>query len=628
MYTASLELFDQNPFQPETRHSDPNHVTYSTFITEELAPSILAHRPSRPSTLGLLQLPAARLIDQEGRFLAGLPDGWPEGGNLTSFIRRHTLRLQLAYGDGRHKAFDYLSGSDLAYGSLPFELVFFNDEEMSTSIWTENNERTPLTPMERHWLVKKMMTVFNLTQTQIAEKLKISEPTVSNILRLGQLPEDVQDRVHKGELSERAALPLITYFNLPETVRHAASRKFYIPDPVKYAKEGKASDEIRQAVNSVVQNMATSLKDIPLAQAFEGEAIITPTCRACANLLTYNQQPYCGEQTRHCYAAKNTILEAQRREQASAESGLAFKGDARITTTFSFGDVPVLPFARERHCEHLRLHQPGHSVSTSEALDPQRFPGIRLVCCNPNGVCACAQAMQATKQAYDEAYTPSPEFLARQKAEQEEAARRTALVEHFRNTLSLPTQRDFLNLLTANDVLAWRVLLNEVTNKEWREIEPLTQEQCLLALADHLIDPSNWAIIRDTDDTVARLNRTRTRLGLDPLELPEPENATPAEKLLRQLERIEGWWENAEEYPPDYEAVEGNIANLDKLHTAVLRTEIEDPEPRGDLIARIVNLRDGLQAWLDEADANQDPDEDEEPDETLHQYYVGVSDPA
>lgn len=567
----SLDLIQDNPWQVRE--------VYDPAYLEDLAADI--------SRNGLLQKPLARQVDSH---------------------------YQLAFGHCRVRALRLLYQQGKTSANIPLEIQRLTDEQMADFAWTENEQRRDVTPIERMHAIKKQMESFGWTQKEIADRRGISEATVSNILRLGQLPENVQAQVHGGQLSERAALPLITYFNLPETVRKAAAKKPYIPDPVQYAEQGKSSDDIRQAVNSVVQNMAMSLKDIPLAQAFEGEAILTATCQACANLLTYNQQPYCGEQTHKCYDAKTAHVEAQRREQASAESGLALKtGEESVARTFSYGDAPVLPYARERQCEHLRLQQPGYQIRPEEALDPQRFPGLRIVCCKSEGGCACAQALDAAKR--QEAYTPSPEMLARQKAQQEEQARQAALVEHFRTTLSRPTQADFLNLLSANDVRAWHVLLDGLTNKDWREIEGLTLEQCYLAVADHLIDPSTWAITRDTDTAVARLNLKRTRLGLAPLELPEPENMTPAEKLLRRLERIEGWlerWADGEE-DVTVEAVRGNVDNLEKIKVEYTALPASDDDR--DFFMRVNAHLDNLNTWLLEYEAENDDDEDEEDDE-------------
>ena len=493
-------LLNDNPWQVRE--------VYDPAYLEELAADIQQN--------GLLQPPLARL--ENGKY-------------------------QLAFGHCRLRAYKLLHQQGVpGFETMPVEVRQLTDEQMADFAWTENEKRRDVTPIERMHAIKKQMETFGWTQAQVAERRGISEATVSNILRLGQLPEDIQTKVHAGELSERAALPLITYFNLPEPVRQAAERKNWIPDPVKYAKEGKPSDDIRQAVNSVVQNVATSLKEIPLTQVFMGDGILTATCQGCANLLTYNQQPYCGEQTHKCYNAKKELIEGQRREQASAETGLVFKIDTeRIALTFSYGDAPVLPFARERHCENLRLHQPGYHATPDEALDPQRFPGIRLVCCNPSGACACKQAMRETEP--EEPYTPSPEYLARQQAEKERKAQEDALINTFYTHLSLPTQAAFLELLAANDVRVWRLLLDKISNEYWSTIETLTLEECQAKLADEVIAPSTWAITRDTEDTVARLNLKRTRLGLEPLTMPEDPDATPAEKLLRRLERIEGWLE-------------------------------------------------------------------------------------
>lgn len=572
-FNIPLEQIDDNPWQTRQTYTD----------LEDLAEDIHQN--------GLLQPPVVRMNTD-----------WAE------------IRYELAFGHRRFRAWKLLHEKyGAAYAEFPTELRELTDEQMADFAWSENEKRRDVSPIERMHAIQKQMADFGWSQAEIARRRGLNTATVSNILRLAQLPAELQTKVHTGEMSERQAISLLPYYALPETVRTAASKKTWISDPVKYAEQGKSSDDIRNAVQSVIRHTSVALEHFPLDQVFEGAGILSPTCVACPNHFVYNRTPYCGEQTRTCFKRKKANLCEQQLQEAHQTSGLPIKGvDERVTQSFSWSSNGYSLRPTESHpgllaqgCEHLRLQNESY-ISPSEALDLQLYPSVRVICCNPDNQCTCAKAMSA---AHQKAQQVDPQEAARLKAQAEEQARKDHLLTTFTTQLVIPTQRALLDSLHANDLRVWQLILDGLTNIDWKEIAQWDLETCQTKIAKRLVPANEWTITRDTEDALARLNRMRAKLGLEPLELPEDEHANPAEKLEHKLQRIEGWWEDAEDYPPDYEAVEGNVTNLDNLYALVDKlTPLSD----NTLIARIVNLRDGLQAWLDEADANQDPEEDEE----------------
>ncbi len=73
----------------------------------------------------------------------------------------------------------------------------------------ENEQRDDLTAIESARAYQRMMSEFGCTQQQVAEKIGVSRVQVSNIIRLLQLPESVQQMIERRELSMGQARPLV-----------------------------------------------------------------------------------------------------------------------------------------------------------------------------------------------------------------------------------------------------------------------------------------------------------------------------------------------------------------------------------------------------------------------------------
>ncbi len=84
-------------------------------------------------------------------------------------------------------------------------------EEMLELSLIENLQREDLNPIDTAKGYQRLMEECSLSQDQMAQKIGKDRSTIANTLRLLHLPEEVQECVSKGELSEghaRAMLPL------------------------------------------------------------------------------------------------------------------------------------------------------------------------------------------------------------------------------------------------------------------------------------------------------------------------------------------------------------------------------------------------------------------------------------
>lgn len=66
----------------------------------------------------------------------------------------------------------------------------------------ENMLREDLSPIEVAQACATLIEDFGQTHQQVADRLGRSRPAVSNLVRLLELPEDIQERLDRGELSE------------------------------------------------------------------------------------------------------------------------------------------------------------------------------------------------------------------------------------------------------------------------------------------------------------------------------------------------------------------------------------------------------------------------------------------
>lgn len=73
----------------------------------------------------------------------------------------------------------------------------------------ENEQRDDLTAIESARAYKRLMDEFNYTQQQVAESIGVSRVQVSNMIRLMQLPDNIQSMIEKRELSMGQARPLV-----------------------------------------------------------------------------------------------------------------------------------------------------------------------------------------------------------------------------------------------------------------------------------------------------------------------------------------------------------------------------------------------------------------------------------
>ena len=96
-------------------------------------------------------------------------------------------------------------------GDVPVVVREVDDRTVVAMALIENIQREDLNPMEEAQALQRLIDEFDLTHAAAAEAVGRSRATVSNLLRLLELPDEIRALVHAGSLEmghARALLPL------------------------------------------------------------------------------------------------------------------------------------------------------------------------------------------------------------------------------------------------------------------------------------------------------------------------------------------------------------------------------------------------------------------------------------
>ncbi len=130
---------------------------------------------------------------------------------------------------------------------LPAIVRDFTDSEVIEVAIIENIQRADLNAIEEALAFRQLMDRFGHTQEKLAEALSKSRSHIANLLRLLNLPEDVQVHVREGKLSAGHARALITAPNASELARQVITRNLSVRETENLARNpaqqgrGKAS---------------------------------------------------------------------------------------------------------------------------------------------------------------------------------------------------------------------------------------------------------------------------------------------------------------------------------------------------------------------------------------------------
>jgi ParB family transcriptional regulator, chromosome partitioning protein len=212
-----LEALLGRSFEAPAPNVAPTAVDGPALLSESLAVSNVSEQASdvTHSADGQQWLPLATISPNpyqprthfDEAEIADLCDSIRTHGFLQPIVvRRYEGGYQLIAGERRLRAAQ-LAG----WERVPIQVREVADRQMAELAIVENVQRKDLNAIEKAASFKRYMEEYACTQEDLAGRVSIDRSTVSNLLRLLELPQEVKDMIARGELSAghaRALLPL------------------------------------------------------------------------------------------------------------------------------------------------------------------------------------------------------------------------------------------------------------------------------------------------------------------------------------------------------------------------------------------------------------------------------------
>lgn len=345
-------IFD-NPYQPR--------LDYEPEGIEDLAAGILALKESLPDTLGLQQIPVARVVKVTGDESKPL-DITPT--KLTDGMAHFGFAVQLHFGHCRLRAFRKLAETDVDYTTMPVRIAYADELQMWQHAATENARRAGLNAIERARSMQAAMTDFGLSLDQAAEPYGYSRSAASNSVRLLKLPTVVQKAVARGEMSEKHARTLLRLEAAPQMlidIFETAQREEWstrrlddhITDRISNCKpvpdepvEETFQYTERGPLNKRIVGAAWPLDFGPDTQGWEdldagSRFKVVGACAGCPMRITFNGAAYPRCTKTSCYEAKTRLWRDYQVDQQ--RKALLNRAKATYTETAVTDVTPAKP---------------------------------------------------------------------------------------------------------------------------------------------------------------------------------------------------------------------------------------------------------------------------------------------
>lgn len=140
-------------------------------------------------------------------------------------------RFQIVAGERRWRAAQIAQLHE-----LPVVVRDFNDTEVLEVAIIENIQRADLNAIEEALGYRQLMERFGHTQEQLAQAMGKSRSHLANMMRLLQLPDDIQSMLQSGQLSAGHARALLTADDPIGLARRAIREGLSVRDVEKAAK--------------------------------------------------------------------------------------------------------------------------------------------------------------------------------------------------------------------------------------------------------------------------------------------------------------------------------------------------------------------------------------------------------
>lgn len=143
---------------------------------------------------------------------------------------------------------------------VPVVIREMTDSEMTQIALIENLQREDLNSVEEALGYKSLMDAYSLTQDEVAKAVGKSRPAVANVMRLLNLPEEIQNMLKEGKISAghaRALLGIADKENMIKIAKSIAPQDLTVRDVERLAKSKAQikSQRLKSNIKSVLLYM-------------------------------------------------------------------------------------------------------------------------------------------------------------------------------------------------------------------------------------------------------------------------------------------------------------------------------------------------------------------------------------
>ncbi|AGA26090.1 ParB/RepB/Spo0J family partition protein [Singulisphaera acidiphila] len=137
--------------------------------------------------------------------IAALADSLRQHGMLQPvLVRAVNDRYQLVAGERRLRA-----SIEAQLHEIPARVMDLDDQRVSELAMVENLQREDLNALEKAVAFRDYLNNYGGTQEELASRLGLDRSTVSNLIRLLDLPEEIQDAVRNKKISQGHARAIL-----------------------------------------------------------------------------------------------------------------------------------------------------------------------------------------------------------------------------------------------------------------------------------------------------------------------------------------------------------------------------------------------------------------------------------
>lgn len=208
MKYVAIDQIRPNPYQPRTAF-DPAAI-------ESLRASISKHGVLEPLLLREMPDCGYEIIAGERRYRASVKAGLKE---VPALIRKTT------------------------------------DSEMLELAMIENLHREDISPIDKANGFKRLIEEFGFTQRQISQVMGLSRPAVANTIRLLDLPKQIQNALHKKEITEGHARAILL-------IKDPLAREFALKRIVGSKLNVREAEELSKIIENNYENRSKQKSNI------------------------------------------------------------------------------------------------------------------------------------------------------------------------------------------------------------------------------------------------------------------------------------------------------------------------------------------------------------------------------